>query len=88
MVCLHNEWENPHRVFAIEKVISVFNNLTVLVNKNGTIINIYGYKEVQKRWQKTKQEIQKDHKGEEIDDYINHMETSISDKVLFLDFLR
>ncbi|MDO4230407.1 MAG: hypothetical protein Q4C98_11385, partial [Capnocytophaga sp.] len=48
---------------------------------------IYGYKKVQKQWQKIKQEILKDHKGEEVDSYIEHIEATVSDKALFVDFL-
>ncbi|ATA90309.1 hypothetical protein [Capnocytophaga stomatis] len=87
LLCEKIEYKVPQISFFLKKVALVFSNIIIFVDKRGAIINVYSHEQIQKKWQKIKASVLNDHKGEEIDSFVQVVDSVVNDKKALIAFL-
>lgn len=83
-VALNIEAKHIGSTTILKKQVNVFDELIVHVNQNGTIIDVLNVKDIQKRWQKVKEELTEKHQGSVLLDFIADADEVINNKVELL----
>lgn len=86
--CLKFEIKGPNNVSYIKKAAYVFDEISVLADDHGKIIDVTKPADMDKRWEETKKKILLDYEGEAITNYLNLIDKTIEDKVKLMAFLQ
>lgn len=86
--CLNFEIKGPNNHSYLKKVGYAFDEISVLVNVNGRIIEVTKPADMDERWEKTKGKILLDYKGEVITNYLREIDQTIEDKEKLTAFLQ
>ena len=87
LLCKKYKFEDPHITPLIRKMTYVFDVLMVAVNPDGRITAIENEKEMKKKWERLKEELQKDHGGYVFENYIHSVDLTIYEKEKLIAFL-
>lgn len=86
--CVKFEIKGPNNVSYLKKVAYAFDEISVLVDENGKIIEVTKPDDMDERWQKTKKKILLDYKGEVITNYLKQIDQTIENKEKLIAFLQ
>lgn len=86
--CTNIEIKGPNNVSYIRKVAYIFDEISVLVDVNGKIIDVSKPADMDQRWEKTKEKILLEYKGEIITNYLKKIDQTIEDKEQLKAFLQ
>ncbi len=78
--CTNIEIKGPNNLSYIKKVAYVFDEISLLVDADGKIIDVSKPADMDQRWEKTKEKILLEYKGELITNYLNKIDRTIEDK--------
>ena len=87
-LCMDFKFEGPNNVSYIRRVAYVFDEITVLVNPSGKIIDVIKPEDMDTRWQETKEKILLSYSGSAITKYLEQVEETINNKQKLTDFLQ
>lgn len=86
--CINIEIKGPNNISYIKKVAYIFDEISILVDVNGKIIDVSKPTDMDQRWEKTKEKILLEYKGEIITNYLNKIDRTIEDKEQLKAFLQ
>lgn len=86
--CLKFEIKGPNNISYIKKVAYVFDEISILVDDNGKIIDVTKPADMDERWEETKKKILLDYKGDVITNYLKQIDETIEVKEKLIDFLQ
>lgn len=86
--CLKFEIKGPNNISYIKKVAYAFDEISILVNDNGKIIDVTKPADMDERWEETKKKILLDYKGDVITNYLKQIDETIEVKEKLMAFLQ
>lgn len=86
--CTNIEIIGPNNKSYIKKVAYIFDEISILVDVNGKIIDVIKPADMDQRWEKTKDKILLEYKGELITTYLKKIDQTIADKKELITFLQ
>lgn len=86
--CMKFEFKGPNNISYIRRVAYVFDEISILVDDNGKIIDVAKPDDMDERWEKTKKKILLDYKGEVIKKFLKEIDQTIEDKEKLITFLQ
>lgn len=87
LFCLKYEFHNPSAIALVRKVAYVFDEVIIELDTNKKIINIKNSKAIQKRWEKTKQDLLKNNSGPAVKTYLQTVNKTIYKEGSLFSFL-
>lgn len=86
--CLKFEVKGPNNISYIKKVAYAFDEISILVDDNGKIIDVTKPADMDERWEETKKKILLDYKGDVITNYLKQIDETIEVKEKLIAFLQ
>jgi hypothetical protein len=87
-LCMKFEIKGSNNVKYIKKVADVFDEISILVDANGKIIDVTKPTNMDERWLEAKEKILLDYKGKAITNYLKQVDETIEDKEKLMAFLQ
>jgi|SRR5690554_4783328 len=87
LLCIKYEFDTPTAIALVRKVAYLFDEIILELDKDKNIVRIKNVPSIQKRWEKTKQILLKDHSGKAVQNYFNIVNSTIYNNQRLYKFL-
>lgn len=86
-LCKKYTFQDSQSTAFIRKIAYVFDVLQLVINREGRIVNVENVKQLQRKWERLKAVLKKNHGGPDFENYLQHIDFTIYDNEKLFDFL-